>query len=352
MSIWRPLLARAVTLIVVLVAVLLVLALMLGATGYSDRMLDAVVSEQLRAERTALAQTIREPEELERALAARREQLRAFYGLDTPWYFRLPRTMLRVLTLDLGEARTLRSFRGSTRVADIILERLPNTVILLTTALIITAVIGLAVGVKVATQPGSRLDRAISTFAAISYALPTWWVGILLILILSIRLRVLPSGGMYSTPPPIDPLARALDLLWHAALPVLTLVLVSAGPYIYVVRTIALNIAQSEHVALARAKGLPESRVMYRHILRVAAPPIVTGLILGLAGSLGGSVLTETVFNWQGMGRLYYEAVAGTPDESVIVGLTFVFMLIYVVARFILDILYVLLDPRVRYSAE
>ena len=166
----------------------------------------------MRVERTALAETIRDPDELERVLEVRRAELGAFYGLDTPWYFRLPQTVLRVLTLDLGEARTLRSFEGSNRVADIVLERLPNTIILLTTSLIITAVIGLAVGVNMATRPGSPLDRAVSGFAAISYALPTWWVGILLIFILSTQLRLFPSGGMYSTPPPTEPLPRLLDL--------------------------------------------------------------------------------------------------------------------------------------------
>jgi peptide/nickel transport system permease protein len=131
---------------------------------------------------------------------------------------------------------------------------------------------------------------------------------------------------------------------------VLTLVLVSVGPYLYVVRTITLNVAQEDHVMLARAKGMPGRIVSRRHVLRVAAPPIVTGLILGLAGSLGGSILVETVFDWRGMGRLYYEAIAGTPDEGLIIGLTFMFTLLYVIARMILEILYVLLDPRVRYD--
>jgi peptide/nickel transport system permease protein len=107
--------------------------------------------------------------------------------------------------------------------------------------------------------------------------------------------------------------------------------------------------AMEDHVQLARAKGLSEGHINRRHILRVAAAPIVTGLVLGLAGSLGGSILTETVFNWRGMGRLYYDAIVGTPDEGVIVALTFLFTLIYLLARFLLDILYVVLDPRVRY---
>jgi peptide/nickel transport system permease protein len=350
MSLLRPLALRALTMIGVFFIVLLLLVLTLGLTGFSDRILSATVGEQLRAERTSLAETIRDPDELERVLAQRRQELEAFYGLDTPWYLRLPGMVLRVMTLDLGEARNLRSFDGSNRVIDIVMDRLPNTMLLLTTSLLITAVIGLTGGVYMATRAGSWLDRAMSSFAAISYAVPTWWIGILLILILSVRLRLLPSGGMYSTPPPTEPLARFLDLVQHALLPVITLVLVSIGPYIYGIRTITLNIAQEDHVAMARAKGLPERWVRNRHILRVAAPTIVTGLIFGLAGSLSGSILVETVFNWQGMGRLYYDSLAGTPDENVIVALTFMFTLLYVLIRLLLEVLYVFLDPRVRYT--
>ena len=107
--------------------------------------------------------------------------------------------------------------------------------------------------------------------------------------------------------------------------------------------------AMEDHVQLARAKGLPEGISTENIFCVLRPPPIVTGLVLGLAGSLGGSILTETVFNWRGMGRLYYDAIAGTPDEGVIVALTFLFTLIYLLARFLLDILYVVLDPRVRY---
>ncbi len=350
MSVLRPLAIRALTMIGVFFLVLLLLVLTLGLTGFSNRILNAVVDEQLRGERTALAEKIRDPDQLEKTLAERKEALGHFYGLDTPWYFRLPGMVLRVLRLDLGETRQLRSFDGSNRVTDIVLDRLPNTMLLLTTSLLITAAIGLTLGVYMATRAGGWLDRVMSVFAAVSFAVPTWWIGILLILILSVRWRVLPSGGMYSTPPPLGSGARFLDLVYHALLPVLTLVLVNIGPYIYSIRTITLNIAQEDYVTMARVKGLPEQRVRNRHILRVAAPPIVTGLIFGLAGSLSGSILVETVFNWQGMGRLYYDALAGTPDENVIVALTFVFTLIYVAVRLLLEVMYIFLDPRVRYG--
>jgi len=349
MSLVTTLAVRGLTLFGVLMAVLLLVVIALGATGFSDRMLHATISEELRGLRQSLAQTIRDPDQLEQALSLQREELIRYYHLDKPWYFRLPDMVRRVLTFDLGEARTLRSFEGSSRVSDIVRERLLNTVLLVTTASIITAILGLLIGPKLASQAGSRLDRTACLFLAFSYALPAWWMGIFLILAFSFKFNLFPTGGMYSLPPPPGGIDRLLDLLWHAALPIITLVLVSFGSWTYIVRTMVLNTAQESFVSVARAKGLPEQLIRRRYIIRVAAPPIVTNLMLGLAGSIGGAILTETVFNWPGMGRLYYDAVLAA-DESVIVALTFIFTLIYIIARFILEILYVILDPRIRYA--
>ena len=228
-------------------------------------------------------------------------------------------------------------------------ERLMNTILLVTTASVITAILGLAIGPRLASRVGSRLDRITCLFLAFSYALPAWWVGIFMILAFSFTFNLFPAGGMFSLPPPEGGLDRFLDMLRHAALPVITLVLVSFGSWAYIIRTMVLNIAQEPFVSVGRAKGLPERLIERRYILRVAAPPIVTSLILGLAGSIGGAILTETVFNWPGMGRLYYDAIMAA-DESVIVALTFIFTLIYIAARFTLEILYLVLDPRIRYT--
>lgn len=349
-SLLRPILVRAASLGAVLVIVLTLLVLTLGATGYSDRILEAQVGEELRVLRTSLSATITDPDAVEEVIAARRAELEASYRLDQEWYERLPAVVAQVLVFDLGEARSIRAADGSNAVSDIILERLPRTVLLLTTSLAITAAVGLSVGVWLSTRPGSRVDRLVSYVAAITNGLPAWWAGILLILVFSFWLRIFPSGGMYSTPPPQGAIASFLDLLWHALLPILTLVLVSIGPSIYVIRTMTLNVALQDHVTVARAKGLSEGLIRRRHILRVAAPPIVTGLILGLAGTLGGSILIETVFAWEGMGQLYFRTFSGQPDEAIIIGLTFMFTLIYVAARLLLEILYVFLDPRVRYQ--
>lgn len=345
----RQLVIRAASLIFVLLVVLIFLVVLLGATGFSDNLLRAQVSEDVRAFRQAQSQTMGNPEQLEEAVAAYRQGQEALYGLDQPWYTRLPASVFRVLRLDLGESRSLRTANGSPEVGAIVLERLPYSVLLLTTSFIINASVGLLIGVRMATRVGTRLDKAVSYLAAISFAVPGWWLGILFIILFAFQLGWLPSGGMYSTPPPRETWPRLLDLGKHALLPIITLVTVSVGPAIYVTRTMTVTAAQEDHVALARAKGLPESQVTRRHILRVAAPPIVTSLVLGLAGTLSGSILVETIFNWQGMGQLYFQAI-GAVDEAVVVAITFLFTLIYVVLRFLLDILYTVLDPRVRYD--
>ncbi len=342
---------RAVTLIAVLFAVLTLVVVTLGATGFSDKMLTAIVQEEMRGTRQSLAQTIRDPAALEEVLVERKADLEQFYGLDRPWYTRLPSMVQRVLTLDLGSARNLKSFDGSSRVIDIVLERIPLSMLLITTSMSITATLGLLLGVKLSTIIGTRRDRIASYMGAASNALPAWWAGILMIYVFSFQLGLFPSQGLYGNPPPVGGLARMLDLLWHALLPIMTLVLVSFGAWTYVVRTMLLNTAQEFFVTAARARGLPEGVVMRRHILRVAAPPIATSIILGLTASLGGAILTETVFNWPGMGRLYFEAIT-TADEGVIVALTFIFTLLYVAARFILEILYIVLDPRIRYTSR
>jgi len=348
MGLKRTLLARFASLIAVLVVVLFMVVIVLGATGVSDNILEARISEELRGLRQQLAQRIRDPQELERVMLAQREELVQSYGLDKPWYTRLPDMVRRVLVLDLGVSRTISSFSGSTRIVDIVMERIPNTLLLVTVATAISAAIGITAGVKIATKPGSKIDRVSSYFSAVSFALPTWWTGILLILVLAFQFRIFPYGGMYSAPPPQDQLGRALDLIWHSALPVLTLVSAIVGSWIYGSRTVVLNVAQEDFVNVARAKGLPESIVMRRYIIRVSAPPILTNIILGLAASVGGAILTETVFGWPGMGRLYYDAITSF-DETLIVALTYLFTLIYILARFALDVLYIILDPRVRY---
>jgi len=348
MKIGRNLLVRGFTLLMVVVVTLLLMNVILGATGFSDRMLNALINDQVRIYRQGLLQTIRDPTEIQRIVADYKDILTKAYGLDKPWPMRLPQMIWRVMTFDLGKAKNAQTFKGSTAIKDLIAERLPKSILLITTSVGISAILGLTIGTKIATKPGSRIDRFFSNYSAFSYAIPTWWTGILFILIFGVTLRILPTGGMYSAPPPTEAIPRFLDLLFHAIMPISTLVLALSGSWIYMTRTMVLNTAQQDFVNVARAKGLPENLVMRRYIIRVAAPPIITNIILGLAGSLSGAILTETVFGWPGMGLLYWNAIV-TVDEGLIIALTFVYTLIYVIARMILEVLYVVLDPRVEY---
>jgi len=340
---------KGISLLLVLFSVLFLTVIVIGATGISDKILNGIIQDRLRAIRQQLSREIQNPEDLERALERIKEDLIRSYGLDKPWYIRMPDMIWRILMLDLGNSRTVRSFSGSNKISDIILERMPNTILLMVTVLIINFILSLVVGVKAATKPGSILDRFVSVYSAVSYALPSWWLGILMILVFAFYIKIFPFGGMYSTPPPTDPFMRSIDLIWHLCLPVLTLTIATSGSWIYITRSIVITTAQEDFVTTARAKGLPERLVLWRYIIRVAAPPILTNLILGLAFYLGGAILTETVFTWPGMGLLYFEAIMSV-DEALILALTYIFTLIYIIARFILEILYVLVDPRVRYA--
>jgi len=218
---------------------------------------------------------------------------------------------------------------------------------LFTTATIIVILLGLFLGLKAAQGVGGLLDRSVSVFAMFSNSLPMWWFGMLMILALSYGLNLFPSGGKVSTPPPTDPLLYWIDVLKHMALPLITIVFVSFGSWTYVTRNIVVGTLQEDFVMAARAKGLPERKVVYGHVLRSASPPIITMSIFSLLGSLGGAMITESVFTWPGMGRLYWIALQAG-DVKVLLGLTFIFTFLYLVATIAIDLVYGFLDPRVK----
>lgn len=344
----RTVVKQFVAMVMTFFIIIAFLVVMLGKTGFSDRLVGSVINEELRGLRQSLAQSIRDPKELDEVLLVRKKELEEFHGLDKPWYFRSKNDVLRIIRLDLGEAKTLRSFSGSSKVSDIILERLPNSLLLMSPSFVLVTILGLTFGAWSAARAGSRRDRVLSIFSVSSNALPAWWIGILFLMIFAAWLNVLPLGGMYSAPPPIGSLARFLDLLKHAILPIASLALVSVGPYLYSIRNTTLRISQEPFVSFARMRGLSERRVQRRYILRPAAPPIVTSIALGLVGLFGGAIITEKVFEWPGMGQLFAEVFLGTPDEGIIVGLTAIYAALFLVARFVLEFLYVRLDPRVR----
>ncbi|ABL88088.1 binding-protein-dependent transport systems inner membrane component [Pyrobaculum islandicum DSM 4184] len=354
-SLVKTLIVKAITLVIVLIGVLVLLAVILGATGLSDKLLKSILVAEVQEYKQQLIRQGFDPAYIEKAVAEYNKTRAEALGLDKPWFVRLPQLIQRLLLLDLGTSRTLQSSWGSNRISDLILDRLPNTIILTTTGISLTALVGIWLGLYIGSNVGSRADRIISILSAASYALPLWFVSLVLILVLAYAPKILwgiqifPPGGMVSTPPPSDPLAYVLDVLWHLSLPLLASFIVFFGSWAYGTRNIVLSVSQEDFVAFARAKGLPEGLVRRRYILRPSLPPILTNLILSLAFSISGYIITERVFNWPGMGSLYYSAITAL-DEPVIFALTYIFTLVYIIARFILEILYVIVDPRIRLT--
>lgn len=271
-------------------------------------------------------------------------------GLDKPIWERLMDFSWRVLTFNFGVSWYQ---EGDTNdITTLILQRLPNTLILFGTATIITIIIGVLLGTKVAIKPGSLLDKSVIVSGLIGWSFASWWVVMLLIYVFGYLLKYytgfgLPTGGTTSQPAPTDPFLYVLDLLWHLILPVSALVLVSYGGWALQTRNLLINIFTEDYIVTAKAKGLPERRVLYGHALKNAAPPIITLVALALAGTFGGAIITEAAANWNGMGTLYWNAI-NNYDIPVIMALFYISTILLVLANFIADLLYGVFDPRVK----
>jgi peptide/nickel transport system permease protein len=344
----KYLIKRIIILSIVLVAVIVSLIMIAGGFGIMDKIqriqINRSVLDMIRADRTSgsWSQAYRQS-----FIANQTALLEKARGLDKPFYTRMFGYVWQALTWDFGQAQILQSSSGSPYVRDMIIERLPRTILLFTTAELTAAFLGIAVALVVARKPLSIADRTTSAWAVVTNSIPWWWFGMIMIIIFAYYSRLLPSGGYVGVPAPTQPVAYALDIGVHMILPLATIVLVSFGGFAYVVRSILLDVFQQDYILFARAKGLKERIVMYRHALRAAMPPVITMLLFTLVGSLGGAIITETVFDWQGMGMLYYSAIS-QQDLPVIVGLTFVFSFFTIVVVLLLDIIYAVLDPRVR----
>lgn len=271
-------------------------------------------------------------------------------GLDEPWYSpkKFTNTLFKVITLDLGRSNFFTSDSGSSSVRDIILEKVPKTVLLFTTSTVIVTVIGLYLGTYMAEKRGSILDKGVSFVAVISGSFASFWAGMLMILLFSFTLDILPARSTPLTSPG-DPF-YILDLLYHMILPLFTLVLLSFTVWSFVVRIFVSRILDEDYIQAKRVMGIPKKKILYSHALRNAAPPILTGILTALIASISGSFIIEAVFDWPGLGKLLYDSI-GVMDVPLIIGSTYVFTLIYVITMLIIDLLYAYFDPRIKISS-
>jgi len=271
-------------------------------------------------------------------------------GLDQPFVVRSFHFLTNALTLNLGRAEFMTSDSGSRTVRLIILERLPATLVLMATANLFLFFLGLFAALSLSRSYGSVIDRLIIGLTP-SSAAPAWFYGLFLILIFAAIFGVLPFGGMVDAPPPESKLDYALSLMKHLILPVSAIMVSSIFITIYNWRTFFLIYSSEDYVDMAKAKGLPDNMVERRYILRPTLPTIITSFALTLIYLWTGAIILETVFNWPGLGRLFFRAI-GLYDTPVIVGNTVIFAYLLAITVFLLDFIYALVDPRVKVGGE
>ncbi len=275
--------------------------------------------------------------------AAQRELLRHRYGLDRPLAVRYLDWLTHAVRGDLGT-----SLRQQRPVRDILGEALPRTLLLTVTAYAVHLLVAIPLGVWLALHYGRRRERWLDAAGLVAWSLPAFWLGLLLILLFSRHLGWLPSGGMTSLDAAAWPWYRRLgDLLRHLVLPVTVLGLSTAAGTARYLRNSLLEILDRDFITAARAHGLPERWIVWRHALRNALLPVVTLVGLSLPFLLGGAVVTETVFAWPGMGRVTVEAIFAR-DYPVVVGATALAGVLVVAGNALADLVYGLVDPRLR----
>jgi peptide/nickel transport system permease protein len=280
------------------------------------------------------------------------EQMRRNMGLDQPVHVRYVRWMGSMLQGDFGV-----SFARNQPVRDVIAEILPNTLILSACAVFLAFLGGILIGVLQAVRQNSLVDNALSLLSLFFYSMPSFWLALMLILIFSLGARNLwdwpiwfPASGMTSIDYPfMSPGEKLRDRLMHLALPSLSLALVLAAGIARYMRGSMLEVIRQDYVRTARAKGLSEPQVILKHALRNALIPIVTLFGLYLPFLFSGTVFIETVFAWPGMGKLVVDAI-GQRDYPVVMAGAFIFALMVVIGNLIADVLYSLVDPRIRYE--
>jgi peptide/nickel transport system permease protein len=269
------------------------------------------------------------------------------FGFNQPFPLKFSLQILNLFEFHLGSSYFIEAPNGSKQVVDIVLAYLPNTILLFTTGTLLVVFVGALVGLLAAKSAGGKLDRSIPIIAVVHSSIPTWWIGFILIGYFAYSLNILPSGGISSVPPPPGLLAGFGDFLWHLTLPLLSFFIVNVGGFAYVIRSLAVSTMGEDFVTTARARGMTERRLLFKHVLRTASPSIATQSILAVAGSFGGAITTEVVFRWPGLGFLTFIAITQN-DLPVILGSTFILTIILFLGLYIGELTYGFLDPRIK----
>lgn len=268
------------------------------------------------------------------------------------WWLHFIAYIRNMFTLQFGI-----SFSNNQPVVQEIMDRLPNTLLLMGTSMVFAVVLGVVTGIIAASRHGGALDTGLITVSLTMYSLPVFWMGMLFLVAFSVLPQMLwgfplfPLGHTASPPGSIPPdiISYSLDVTWHLFLPCLTLTLAFFGGYMLIMRNTLVDVLTEDYILTARAKGLEERTVLYKHGVRNAFLPIISLIAINFAFIISGAVLTETVFIWYGMGRLLYASLLSN-DWPVAQGIFFMIAVVVISANIIADILYGILDPRVKYG--
>lgn len=272
------------------------------------------------------------------------EQIREQYGLDEPLIIQLGTYIGNVLQGDLGE-----SIWFNEPVTDLLLERIWPTVLLSAAALTFAVILGVTIGTIAARRPESIVSHAVTVLALVGFAMPAFWTGLLLLIIVGVNVDFFPVSGFHDIDFEGNWFESWLDIGQHLILPALTLGIIYLAQYSRLSRASMLEVLESDYVRTARAKGLSERSVTFKHGLRNGIIPVVTILGLQFGAVLSGAILVESVFAWPGLGRLAFEAVTRR-DTPVLLGVLLLVSVAVIIANLLTDLLYRLIDPRIRIS--
>lgn len=275
------------------------------------------------------------------------ERLREQYGLDEPVTTQLLTYVGNVVQGDLGVSIA----NNNQPVTELIAERIWPTVLLSLSALAFAILLGTFVGTLAARRPESGFSHGTTIFALVGFSMPVFWTGILLLIVFSVRLGWFPVSGMEDLRFKGGWVAKQWDVAMHLVLPALSLGLIYIAAYSRLSRASMLEVLESDYVRTARAKGLGERSVLFKHALRNGIIPIVTVMGLQFGAIVSGAILVETVFAWPGVGRLAFEAVVER-DTNVLLGVLFLVSLTVIIANLLTDLVYRLIDPRIRVSGS
>lgn len=230
-------------------------------------------------------------------------------------------------------------------VSELIAESFPNTILLTITSIILSLLIGIPAGIISATKQYSKLDYALMVISLVGVSMPIFWLGLMLVLVFSVNLGWLPSLGMGS----LD--YGLWDFISHLILPTIALATIPAATFARITRSSMLETIQQDYIKALRAKGLKESKIIWKHGLKNALPPIVTVIGLQISSLLSGAILTETIFSWPGMGKLIVDSISNR-DYAVVQGTVLFIALIYILINLVVDIIYMYINPKVSYSSS